>query len=133
MLLSQLVEYMDHLESDFDNRISKSRKNGGGGTSSAKNLSPKVAGIGYCRQLKGRVDSILSASIALLKDLPNFESFEGLAKGLQDMVKSQERELYDAWLEEVENMLANDEVSSQMTKGATDGDLQGQHTDRQLQ
>jgi hypothetical protein len=48
-----------------------------------RNLSPKVASIVYCRQLKGRVDSILAASAAFLRDLPSFDSFEGLARGLQ--------------------------------------------------
>lgn len=112
-LLSQLTEHLDQLENELDRRSSSSAssaaKSAGG-----KNLSPNLCALVYARQLKARLNGTFTVAASFVQDLPSFDSYEGAVRSLQEKLKGQEQELYMAWARDVEDKLANEELSTEM-------------------
>ncbi|CAM9185799.1 unnamed protein product, partial [Choristocarpus tenellus] len=118
-LLNQLIEYMAELEAKFDDRDLSSRLCSSGATPAeglpwGRNLSPRVRGVVYCRQLSARVKATRGTATALLSDLSAFRVFEDLSHELTRKAHRQESALYEDWQEEVQDSLDGEELSTQM-------------------
>ncbi|CAM9184751.1 unnamed protein product, partial [Discosporangium mesarthrocarpum] len=118
-LLNKLMEHMADLEREFDDRdLSAGLASTGAspteGLPWGRNLSPRVRGVVYCRQLSARAKATGGTAAALLSDLSGFREFEDLSQELVRKAHRQETALYEDWHEDVEDKLEGGELSMQM-------------------
>ncbi|KAG5188874.1 hypothetical protein JKP88DRAFT_287142 [Tribonema minus] len=135
VLLRQLVDHLNALETSFDEH---DRDNGAAG---GRNLSSSAGGVVRCRVLGGRCKTIRSVAADLLSNLPGFKvrmyqvaalktirsvaanllsdlagfkAFNELADELVLRASRQETALVEEWRDGVEDMLDSEEVSRQL-------------------
>ncbi|CAM9178225.1 unnamed protein product, partial [Hapterophycus canaliculatus] len=117
-LLSQLTEQMADLESAFDEQDLSCGINmssgAGDGFPWGRNLSPRIRGVVYCRQLCARVRATAEIASGLLSDLSSFRAFEEISGELVRKTRRREASLFEEWQEEVQDGLDEGELSTQM-------------------
>ncbi|CAM9784916.1 unnamed protein product, partial [Sphacelaria rigidula] len=103
-LLSRLTEHMAELEAAFDEQdLSPGMYASSGGGNvvdnlpSGRNLSPRVRGVVYCRQLFARVSATGDAAAALLSDLSGYRAFEEISGELIRKTRRREASLFEEW------------------------------------
>ncbi|CAN0042899.1 unnamed protein product [Ascophyllum nodosum] len=127
-LLSQLTEHMAVQEMIFDDQdlsAGVDPSGSGSGLAWGRNLSSRIRGIVYCRQLCARVRASAEAASALLSDLSGFRAFEEISGELVTKTRRREASLFQDWQDEVEDGLESGELSAQMRGKLMDIDKKG--------
>ncbi|CAM9203957.1 unnamed protein product, partial [Ectocarpus fasciculatus] len=130
-LLSQLTEQMAELEAAFDEQDLSSGVHGnhpsaaGDSLPWGRNLSPRIRGVVYCRQLCARVRATGDAASSVLSDLSSFRAFEEISSELVRKTRRREASLFEEWQEEVQDGLDGGELSTQMRGKLMDIDKRG--------
>ena len=126
-LLSLLRDYLKTLEAavdrveagqdgdDSDEEDDRFRngngKNGSGGHTKARMLSPRLSGIILLRQMCAKVTSMLATSQGILNDLDGYPRFSQQCEAIVSRIKGEEDSRFDGWLSEIQQKIDDDDSS----------------------
>ncbi|CAK9088100.1 Cytoplasmic dynein 2 heavy chain 1 (Dynein heavy chain isotype 1B) [Durusdinium trenchii] len=137
-VVARVAAFIDELDAEFDARSARIARGGGvqtegksdeGAASSgvplSRNLSPTINAIVWGRQVLNSVESVYSASLHLFEDLSSFDRLQETAQSLSGRIESWLSDVFRDWSMDIEEQLADGELSLHLTGQLMEIDLKG--------
>ncbi|EGD76743.1 dynein heavy chain isotype 1B [Salpingoeca rosetta] len=136
ILLSQLKQELERVRAAFQTAITN--EDGGkamGRAVPSVNTPLVVRSILFCRQLWGRLKSVVSACDPLLVDVEGSSDLVDAALELMQEIKAHEKELFQDWVRDTQAELSNEDIMMESTGrimqfDSRDGHLTVHYSDR---